>query len=430
MVIYAVKPGDSVFAVARRYGMSPQAIIRDNGLVYPDTLTPGQTLVLMTDTVPHTVTGGQTLTGIARAYGVPLQAILEANPQITNPDLIYPGQVIRIPVPAPPRMPIYVNGYALPGIDGGVLAATLPHLTYLSVFSYQVRPDGTMAAPDDAALVASARRAGVAPMMVITNIGETGSFSSDLAHAVLTDAAVRRTLIDHILLTLRAKDYYGLNIDFEYVYPQDGAAYDAFLRTISAELRAAGYILATALAPKLSAGQPGLLYEAHHYPAHGIWADHVILMTYEWGYAYGPPMAVAPVDQVRLVLDYAVTAIPAGKILMGMPNYGYDWTLPYRRGTAARSRSNTAAVELAIRMGSVIEYNEASQAPYFYYTDDTGARHLVYFDDARSTRARLRLVRDYGLGGVSYWTVNQYFPQNWLVLESMYVVRKALPPGS
>ena len=99
---------------------------------------------------------------------------------------------------------------------------------------------------------------------------------------------------------------------------------------VTERLHSLGYIVTTALAPKTSAGQMGLLYEAHHYPVHGRLADHVILMTYEWGYTYGPPMAVSPLNQVRRVLNYAVTAIPPEKILMGMPNYGYDWMLPYR----------------------------------------------------------------------------------------------------
>jgi spore germination protein len=152
--------------------------------------------------------------------------------------------------------------------------------------------------------------------------------------------------------------------------------------------------------------------------------DHVILMTYEWGYTYGPPMAVAPVNEVRRVLGYAVTAIPPEKILMGMPNYGYDWNLPYRQGTAARTVTNTGAAELALREGAPIRYDTTSQAPYFRYTDDAGTQHVVWFDDPRSIRARLRLVSEYGLGGVSYWTVNRFFPQNWLILSSMYDINK------
>ena len=76
-------------------------------------------------------------------------------------------------------------------------------------------------------------------------------------------------------------------------------------------------------------------------------------MTYEWGYRYGSPMAVAPINQVERVLNYALTVIPSEKILMGIPNYGYDWTLPYQEGTAANSISNTQALELAIQKGRI-----------------------------------------------------------------------------
>jgi Predicted glycosyl hydrolase len=137
-------------------------------------------------------------------------------------------------------------------------------------------------------------------------------------------------------------------------------------------------------------------------------------------------MAVAPINQVEKVLDYTVTAIPSEKILMGMPNYGYDWTLPFEEGSAAKSLNNNAAVNLARRVGARIKYDQDSQAPYFNYYDSDGKRHEVWFDDARSIRARLGLVDEYNLGGVSYWTINSYFPQNWTVLSSMYNIRKLL----
>ncbi len=114
------------------------------------------------------------------------------------------------------------------------------------------------------------------------------------------------------------------------------------------------------------------------------------------------------------------------KIPDGMPNYGYDWTLPYRPGSAAESLSNPEAARRAAQMNAAIQYSPTSQAPYYYYQDKSGARHEVWFDDARSVEARLRLVSDYDLGGVSYWTVNEPFPQTWLVLQSRYDIEKVL----
>jgi len=187
-----------------------------------------------------------------------------------------------------------------------------------------------------------------------------------------------------------------------------------------------GYTLTTAIAPKLSDSQIGLLYQAHDYAAHGRLVDHVIIMTYEWGYTYGPAMAVSPADQVERVLQYAVKVIPPRKILMGMPNYGYDWTLPFVKGTAARSLSNIGALQLAARVNARIQYDPKQQAPFFRYYDENRKQHEVWFDDARSIAARLALINEYNLGGVSYWTVNNFFNAQFRVLESMFRIKKLL----
>jgi spore germination protein len=262
--------------------------------------------------------------------------------------------------------------------------------------------------------------------MVITNIQEGGGFDSDLARTILTNESIQDTLIDNVINNMRTKNYTGLDVDFEYIYPENREDYNNFLRKLRSRLEPLGYSLTTAVAPKISADQQGLLYEAHDYPVHGALTDHVILMTYEWGYTFGPPMAVAPINEVRRVLNYAVSAIPRQKIFMGIPNYGYDWVLPDVEGSRATVVSNVGAVDLARREGARIQYDQRSQAPFFNYFDDNGREHVVWFDDARSIEAKMRLVNQYNLGGVSYWTIGRYFPQNWLVLSSLYDVRKVL----
>ncbi len=134
-------------------------------------------------------------------------------------------------------------------------------------------------------------------------------------------------------------------------------------------------------------------------------------------------MSVQPIEEVRKVLRYAVSEIPSEKILMGMPNYGYDWELPYTRGTAASSIGFMAALELAIRNNSEILYDEKSQTPYFYYTEN-GVRHVVWFDDAKSIDAKLRLIDEFDLAGASYWTVNRCFIPNWEIVQNLFEVVK------
>ena len=133
-------------------------------------------------------------------------------------------------------------------------------------------------------------------------------------------------------------------------------------------------------------------------------------------------MAVAPLPNVRRVLDYAVTEIPPEKIYLGIPNYGYDWPLPFRQGeTKARSISNQYAVEMAVAYRAAIAYDEMAQSPWFNYTRD-GRAHVVWFEDARSMSAKLRLIRDYGLHGAGYWNLMRPYPQGWTVLNALYDV--------
>lgn len=426
MIIHVVKSGESLYSIAKRHGVSYEKVVRDNELETPNRLVIGQTIVILEGERQHRVAPGESMYSIARKYGVTVNQILAANPQITNPAAIRVGQVLVIPERTSKLGTIEVNGYTFPNTSMEVIRKTLPYLTYLSIFSYEVNPDGTLRTINDEPLIRAARQARVAPLMVITNMEAGGGFSSDVARSILKNEGNQDKLINNVINNLKSKNYYGLDIDFEYIYPEDREYYNRFLRKVVSRLKPLGYTVTTALAPKTSADQKGVLYEAHDYPVHGALTNHVILMTYEWGYTYSPPQAVAPINEVRKVLNYAVTAIPRNKILMGIPNYGYDWTLPYKEGTAARTVSNTGAVRLALNENAAIKYDEKAQSPFFNYYDDNRRQHEVWFEDARSINAKLRVAHEYGLAGVSYWTIGRYFPQNWLVLRSLYDVRKVL----
>src|SRR5699024_128194 len=145
---------------------------------------------------------------------------------------------------------------------------------------------------------------------------------------------------------------------------------------------------------------------------------------YEWGYTAGPPMAVSPLPNVRAVLDYAVTEIPPGKILLGLSNYGYDWPLPFVQGvTRAASISNQYAIQLALRYQIAIQYDETAQAPFFHYTDESGTVHEVWFEDARSLSARLALIAEYGFLRPGIWNLMRPFSTIWLTAASLYTIR-------
>lgn len=137
-------------------------------------------------------------------------------------------------------------------------------------------------------------------------------------------------------------------------------------------------------------------------------------------------MAVAPINQVRRVVEYAVTQIPAAKIDLGIPNYGYDWPLPFERGvTQAKTIGNVEAIRIAIEQEATIQFDNLSQSPFFTYLDrESGISHEVWFEDVRSLQAKFDLINEFNLRGCGYWQIMQFFRANWILLWYNFYIRK------
>lgn len=378
MEIYVVKPGDTVDDIAAAYGISPESVIYNNQLIYPYALAVGQALLLST---PQ---------GEAPSYSA------------------------------------YTNGYAYPFIDEAVLTETLPFLSSLSVFSYGFTTEGELVPPavDDDFMIAATISSKTRPILTLTPFGPDGQFNNYLITTMVNDESVKNTLLQNLLSTLQEKGFAGVDIDFEYILPDDRIPFAEFVSDTRNFLAPYGYPVSVALAPKIADNQPGLLYEGKDYALLGQAADSVLLMTYEWGYTYGPPMAVAPINKVREVVDYAVTRIDPAKIDLGIPNYGYDFTLPYERGVSkARTISNIEAVQIAVSAGVPISFDETAMSPYFRY-EENGIMHEVWFEDVRSLQEKYSLLPEYGLRGIGVWQIMRLFRAGWLLFRDNFIINK------
>lgn len=370
---------------------------------------------------------GDTVDLIASAYQTEPDDIIFAN-QLVPPYPLAVGQALLIPVGDTEyeKMPARINGYAYPYINTWVLEQTLPYLTELSVFSYGFTPEGVLIPPVLSVdfMIEAAGRYGVLPILTLTPFGEDGQFNNYLIHTVVQSEEATDALISNLTAAVEEKGYAGVDVDFEYILAEDRDAFTAFVAKITEAMHQIGRQVSVALAPKQSADQKGLLYEGKGYAGLGAAADYVLLMTYEWGYTYGPPMAVAPIFQVRRVVDYAVTEIPTEKIRLGIPNYGYDWPLPFEQGvTKARTIGNVEAVQIAIANSAEIFFDERAMSPYFHYVED-GQEHEVWFEDVRSMQAKFELIKEYGLNGAGYWQIMRLFRANWLLLNSQFDIVK------
>lgn len=419
-VYHIVKPGESLWKIAQTYKTTVDAIIRNNRITNPNNIYPG--LRLFIPAITHQVMRGETLTQIAARYGVSLGSLININ-NITNPDLIYPGMVLVIPIKERPE--IYVNGfiYQLGEQAAPIINEVGKYLTYVSPFAYLIRQNGSMEPIDDTAAIRASYSNNIVPMMAITNFTST-QLGENLAHIVLNSPDIQNTLLTNIVNIMKEKGYQGLNVDFENVLPEDRVPYNQFMQKTVDRLHPLGYFVSSSLAPKTSAEQPGLLYEAHDYEAHGRIADFVVLMTYEWGYRLGPPQAISPLNQIKRVLDYAVTVIPRNKIYFGFQLYARDWTLPHVQGQQARTFSVQEAIRIGVKYGVTIQYDNIAQSPFFRYRDENGRMHEVWFEDARSAQAKFDTVKAYRLGGISYWALGYPFPQNWTLLGDNFTIKK------
>jgi spore germination protein len=416
---HVIKSGETLWSISQKYGVTINSIIQANQITNANVLYPGTRLLIPSRI--HVIQPGETLWQVANTYGVTVQALISEN-QIQNPNLIYPGLQLRIPVQKPT---VEVNAYSYQADASG--AETIHELgdflTYASPFAYLINESGDLQPVRDDLMIQAAIEENVVPMMSITNFTSTAA-GSNLAHTILASPEIREKVITNILRIMEEKGYKGVNIDFENVLPADRVNYNQFLQLTVDRLHPRGYFVSTAVAPKQSATQAGLLYEAHDYEAHGRIADFVVLMTYEWGYRLGPPQAISPVNQMRRVVEYALSVMPAEKIFLGFQIYARDWLLPHVQGQEAETFSTQEAVARAVKYGAAIQYDTLTQSPFFRYVDEQGRGHEVWFEDARSAQAKFDLAKEFKLRGISYWALGYPYPSNWTLLRDNFNIRK------
>jgi spore germination protein YaaH len=145
-------------------------------------------------------------------------------------------------------------------------------------------------------------------------------------------------------------------------------------------------------------------------------------MTYD--YSTSTPGPIAPVLWIRRILDYTKSqGVDMNKVLLGLPYYGRDWTIVPPSGDSAAATTYTrtsvgpitaaataasygAAIQRDTTAGSSAAYPlDPAGVPFYTYTDEKKAEHIVYYDDLTSWETKLKLLDEYGLGGVGAWSL-------------------------
>lgn len=282
----------------------------------------------------------------------------------------------------------------------------------IATFTYYVDGKGNLnlQTPVPRNTIQSAKAQGIRPLALIHNY--QNGFNKDVARTLMTSATARKNLINQLLAVLPREGYDGINVDLEGLYPGDSAAYIQLLTELKAALKPKGYWLTVSIPAKTADNPNDAWSGAFNYKAIGGLADHVLIMTYDQNWIGGAPGPIAGQPWVEKVIQYAVSQIPAQKILLGLATYGYDWGVP-----SNKALSYPKAVALAKQYGAVINWDNTNQVSWFQYKDAQGNLHKVWFEDQRSAKAKLQLVTKYGLAGVGIWRLGYEDSLYWDVIK-------------
>ncbi len=269
-----------------------------------------------------------------------------------------------------------------------------------------------------AAVTADIRRLRSAGLLVVPSVANItgGQWSYPAVGRMLHSPPLLARHVAAIVALVQREHYAGIDIDYENLRAADREAFTAFVSRLGRALHARGKVLSVAVFAKASYSGTAPFNVAQDYAAIGRAADQVRLMAYDYHWATSPPGPVAPVGWVRSVLRYAKTQIPAAKIVLGIPLYGYNWS-----GGHATGLSWLQALRLSRQYRVTPRYDAASQAPWFSYTDASGRRHTVWFENAASSRAKFEAAQGAGIAGVYLWMYGYEDTATWPV------VRQVLP---
>ena len=425
MTIHVVQEGETINSIADKYGVSVDRLILENGLTPPINLAVGETIVILHPKITYMIQQGDTLDSIAEKNKVTIFQLLRNNPYLSDREYIYPGETIVISYEGDKIRSIAINSYVYPFIDMNVLKKTLPFLTYLTVYSYEVSAEGNISDIDDIEIIKTAKAYGVAPIMILTALSKSKEEEINVMHSILSSREIQVQFFENLLRILQTKGYIGVSINTPYILPSDRNLYEDLVIEFADRLSKAGYKVFDTLSIRVFQLLSGTIFTGVDYSKISQALDGITLISYSFGYSEGIPPGTTSMDTFKRFIRYSIREIPPEKIYSGVSAIGYIWRFPYipniSKGMAVTYDS---AIQIAIDNNAEIQYDEITNSAYFKYT--SGDEFIVQFWDARSIDAFVKIVPEFGLKGISIWNIMNWFPQMWLVINSQYDIEKVL----
>jgi spore germination protein len=416
MEIYVVQQGDNIELIANKYGISVERLISDNGLINPYSLVVGQTLVILYPKSTYIVKQGDTLTAIADNHGISIMQLIRNNPFIYDKEYIYPEETLVIDFNT--IKDIQVNGYTNAFISQETLIRSLPYLTYVSIFNYQITAhDSTriISFGDDSHIIKMAKQYSTIPLLMLSTLSPTGDVDVEFVYKFLLDISLQDYIINEMLQIIRSKEFMGVNLLISYISEYNQRLYLSLFEKMSELLRNAGYIFMITISPDYSDS------ENLDYHSISLFVDRIIFLQNIWIKRKQPPAPISDISLIRPFIENVISKVSPKYVSLGKPLIGYDWIVPFVPGSTASFMSLNSAVVLAYDQGALIHLDEESQTPYFDYirsTEGFSEKHKVWFIDANSLKATDEVVIEFDLIGTGIWNISSHYQQLFSIISA------------
>jgi spore germination protein len=322
-------------------------------------------------------------------------------------------------LPAPNRQRPEVGGFYVnePGpndsfpslrLHGNILSEVYP-------LWYHVRPDGSLKEEPNQEAINFVHKNHIKIFPLINVVPNQDT--------VLRNPQARDNTIANIVRVVKANNYDGVNVDFEFVpttgrkdFSIDRQEMTAFMRILNSNLKKLGKETHMSVLPLV--GVSPEMSNVYDYRGLSPFVDKVTVMCYDHSQEGSPPGPLAPFHWVEQNINTAIKqGFKPSQICLGVATYGYDWPAGKSGGFTSPSKK---ILKEAANKGNEIKWSDQHQEPYYIYRDPNGAQREVWFENDATLKTKLKLVGKYGLSGICIWRLGYEDQKFWNTLEQTW----------
>lgn len=413
-IIHTVRTGDTLYLIARHYGISVNEVKKENRLI-GSRLYVGQRLIIPRDLVSHQVERADSLWKIARTYNTSIDHLIKNNQ--VDAVVLQPGTELKIPEG-------FYQLQLLGGKTGWVQQSAVKeskqsrfnlgwkyngkHDSYqkqlrtdgLDVVSprwYTLSYENLISLNEDNHYAVSAAKAGKQVWPLFGN-----RFDPALTDFILSDAGNRQKVISSLKKSLVQTKSQGINVDFENIDPKNKKDYVTFIQELKKELQP--YDIFVSVDVSRENDDPfwsGSLDRA----GLGEAADFIVLMGYDEHWGSSPKAgSVASLPWTDEGIKLLLEEVPGHKILLGVPFYTREWITDTNGKVRSVDRTIIETEKLIREKGLTKRWDDSTFQNYVEFWEN-GEKHQIWVEDEASMKLRYDLVKKYHLRGTAAWYV-------------------------